>query len=71
MALVTFSEALDLLREGRSLQREGWHGKHCVKMHRSREPFTDDFLVILTESGAYMPWLASPADVVADDWRVL
>lgn len=68
---MTFSKALELIHEGRTLAREGWHGKHAVKMHRALEPFTDDFLVILTESGAYMPWLASPQDLVADDWRVL
>jgi hypothetical protein len=70
---MTFSEALNLLREGRLLAREGWHGSHAVKLYEPGEdtPFTGPFLVIQTEKGEYMPWLAAPADLVALDWHVL
>ena len=70
---MTFSKALELLHEGRSLAREGWHGKHAVKLYEPNEdmPFTGPFLMIETEKGDCMPWLASPADLVAEDWGVL
>ena len=70
---MTFSEALNLLTEGRTLAREGWDGAHAITRYEPNEdmPFTGPFLVIQTEKGEYMPWLASPADLVAEDWRVL
>lgn len=70
---MTFAEALKLIQEGRTLQRDGWHGKHCVSIYTppSGSPFTGPFLVIQTEKGEYMPWLASSADLVAEDWLVL
>lgn len=70
---MTFSEALALLQEDRSLTREGWNGSHAVSRYEPGEdmPFTGPFLVIQTDKGDYMPWMATPADIVAEDWRVL
>lgn len=46
---MNFSEALQALKDGHRVSREGWNG-------------TD---------GAFVPWLASQTDLLAEDWGVV
>lgn len=82
---MTFSEALDECKKGKKIGREGWNGKYqyvelcrmlnCVNMEGIE--YTPDhkamgnyFLMFVGTQGSQCGWLASQADMLADDWRV-
>lgn len=69
----TFSDALIYLKQDAPVCRQGWYGKHYLKLHTPSqdEPSTQPYIVIFTHHGAVVPWLASQADLLAEDWRVL
>ena len=66
-----FGEAIRELKKGRSLYREGWNGKH---MFIYLKRFVDNFepcIVMFTAQDKFQPgWLASQADMLAEDWLV-
>lgn len=69
-----FGTALSLLKGGRRIAREGWNGKGmylyldehpCGPTGTKYEPV----IVMYTAQGYHQPgWLASQADMLADDW---
>lgn len=82
---MTFSEALNGLKDGKKIKRNGWNGKNqYVAMARMKEcvlangefiwdPRHDNagsnFLMFVGTSGYECGWLASQADMLADDWE--
>ncbi|MGN6103514.1 MAG: DUF2829 domain-containing protein [Kofleriaceae bacterium] len=74
-----FSQALVERQQGRRIRRAGWDGKnmhiyiedlliHALFQGRKYEPC----IVMRTAQGQYQPgWLASQADLLADDWEVV
>lgn len=69
-----FSVALEMARNGMSIQRAGWNGSDL--MVRAQFPdehskMTLPYLYIEYPDGKRCPWLASQTDLMADDWRVL
>lgn len=69
-----FEEALELLKDGAFLYREGWNGPNqCIGLHSPDEhsEMTKPFLYITTADGDKIPWLASQTDLLADDWKVV
>ena len=77
MTKVDFSEALRELKNGRSIQREGWNGKgmliRMVEFTPTKEEIQIDNkgLVIRTPAGTYNNWMPSIIDLLAEDWVVL
>ena len=69
-----FSDALDSLKQGDRVQREGWYGpRQYVEMQVPDEnsKMTLPYLFIRTVQGDLVPWLASQIDLLAHDWHVL
>jgi hypothetical protein len=66
-----FGQALDVLRSGRSVTREGWNGK-CqyltLQPADSRTEMTMPYIFITTVQNHRVPWVASQTDLLADDW---
>ena len=77
---LTFSEALELIKEGRRLARKGWNGKGMFIYHVGDWNFaeravpehyhSDPFIAMKTASETVVPWLASQSDILADDWMI-
>jgi hypothetical protein len=82
---MTFGEALETLNAGRPVERLGWNGKGMwLELWKPGEHLGDmveDFrgqpravlpcIAMVTAQGNFQPgWLASQADMLADDWRV-
>lgn len=83
---MTFSEALEQIKEGKRLARKGWNGKDMFiflvpgsTFKVNREPLlsmlgegTDvtyhAHVDMKTSQGYIVPWLASQADLLANDW---
>lgn len=75
-----FGYALEALKAGRGVRREGWNGKGLtVKMQVPDEhsKMTLPYLYIeypedaANTPGARCPWLASQTDILAEDWGIV
>lgn len=69
---MNFGEALEALKNGLPVTREGWNGKgqHIAMQYPDDYSFmTLPYIFIVTVSGDRVPWLASQTDLLADDWR--
>ena len=81
-----FGEAIKLLKEGKKLQREGWNGKNqyieLAKeisytnadgeiINAEHEAIGNKAIAFVGTSGVQLGWLASQADMLAEDWRIV
>lgn len=78
--MVSFSVALEAVKQGKFIQRFGWNGIGLlVKAQYPDEhsKMTLPYLYIEYPSdatntpGARCPWLASQTDIMSDDWEVI
>lgn len=82
---MNFGQALEAIKDGQCVQREGWNGKgmHIYLEEYSRyvvgggvfagqERQYAPCICMFTAEGMHQPgWLASQADMLADDWRTI
>jgi hypothetical protein len=74
---MNFGQALELLKSGRKVAREGWNGKGMFIVHSSGvSDFRDycdleHFLAIKNVKGTYNTWVPSISDLFAEDWEVI
>lgn len=79
-----FGEAIKLVKQGKKVQREGWNGKNqYIELATSISYKNADGNIINVEhdaigncaiafvgtSGVQLGWLASQADMLANDWK--
>lgn len=80
-----FGEAIERCKEGAKIQREGWNGKNqyvelawgisymnsqgIVNVNHAN--IGNNALAFVGTSGVQIGWLASQADMLAEDWRVI
>lgn len=80
-----FGKAIQLLKEGKRLQRKGWNGKkQYIELATNISYKNNDEEIINAEhdsmgnkaiafvgtSGVQLGWLASQADMLAEDWKI-
>lgn len=86
MKNVSFSCALACLKEGKKIKRAGWNSKtqYIILAHMQtcvtatgisindpeHENIGSKFLLFVGSSGYQCGWLASQADILAEDWEV-
>ena len=78
---LTFGDAITLLEQGYKMARKGWNGKDLFIFQIKSWSFLPDqfekkttpnpFLAICNGDGVVNPWVASPSDTLAKDWRVV
>jgi len=81
-----FGEAIEKCKQGAKIQREGWNGKAqyvelatCVSYKNAEGEIVNvdhaaignQALAFVGTSGVQIGWLASQADMLAEDWRVV
>lgn len=74
-----FGEAIKLLKQGKKVAREGWNGKNqYIKLatninyvNAEHEAIGNKAIVFVGTSEVQPGWLASQADMLAEDWRVV
>lgn len=69
---MSFSLALEILKDGGRVQREGWNGKGMwLKLQKPdyNSKMTLPYIYIKTTDEQLVPWLASQADLLASDWK--
>jgi len=76
----SFSEALEVVKTGKSIQRAGWNGsglKVKAQFPDENSKMTLPYLYIeypldaKNTPGARCPWHASQTDILAEDWGIL
>ena len=66
-------QALEVLRNGRSVARRGWNGPNqflTLQSPDANSKMTLPYIYITTAQGHKVPWLASQTDILAQDWFV-
>ena len=81
-----FGKAIQLLKEGKRLQREGWNGKgqyielatnisytnaNKEVINVEHEAIGNKAIAFVGTSGVQLGWLASQADMLAEDWKIV
>lgn len=83
--LTSFGAALECLKAGLKMKRKGWNGKNqyielasCISYQSpdgeitncEHEAIGNKAIAFVGTSGVQMGWLASQADMLADDWML-
>ena len=81
---MNFGDALEALKEGKKVARDGWNGKGmflflsppvgCQMYSKYTGKGINDlqpFIVMKTADETLVPWLASQTDVLAEDWDII
>lgn len=83
--IMDFGDAIKLLKEGKKLQRKGWNGKGQyielatgISYRNNNDEIIDVFhndieskaIAFVGTSGVQLGWLASQADMLAEDWII-
>jgi hypothetical protein len=81
-----FGEAIKQVKQGKRIQRKGWNGKNQYielatrisyvntkgeTVNAQHEAIGNNALAFVGTSGVQLGWLASQADMLADDWQVV
>lgn len=87
MKSINFGQALEGLKQGKLVAREGWNGKGMFLLLVSGESVREaingtygdeensipvlDAIYMKTAQGTLVPWLASQTDVLSEDWLLV
>ncbi len=81
-----FGKAIQLLKEGKRVQRQGWNGKNqyielatnisykntnAEVVNAEHNAIGNKAISFVGTSGVQLGWLASQADMLAEDWKVV
>lgn len=81
-----FGKAIQLLKQGKKVQREGWNGKNQYIelatdisyknisneiINAEHKEIGNKAIAFVGTSGIQLGWLASQADMLAEDWKIV
>lgn len=70
----TFGNALTALKAGKQVARGGWNGKGMYLMLQTPDEnskMQQPYIYMSPVDGKLIPWTASQADILSEDWFVL
>lgn len=68
---MNFGQAIEQLKQGKRMTREGWNGKGQFIELQVPDEFSKmkkPYIYISPVDGQLVPWLASQTDMLAEDW---
>jgi hypothetical protein len=84
---MNFGQAIEALKSGSKVAREGWNGKGMFLYHVPAQSYPADtevakatfgeqvpygaYIAMKTAQNNVVPWLASQTDVLAEDWTIV
>lgn len=83
---MNFGSAIEAAKSGKRIQRAGWNGKNqyvelatCISytnangqiVNVNHDAIGNAALSFVGTSGVQLGWLASQADMLADDWQIV
>ncbi|OKI54535.1 DUF2829 domain-containing protein [Micromonospora sp. CB01531] len=69
-----FGQALDELRQGKTVTRSGWNGKRqflALQVPDEHSKMRRPYIYISPVDGDLVPWVASQSDLLAEDWLLV
>lgn len=84
--LFDFGQAIQYLKQGKKVQREGWNGKNQYIelaenisyknnnneiINAEHKAIGNKAIAFIGTSGVQLGWLASQADMLAEDWKIV
>ena len=81
-----FGQALEALKQGKKVSREGWNGKNQYielatkisyinaqgeEINVNHATMGNKAIAFVGTSGVQLGWLASQADMLSEDWRIV
>ena len=70
---MNFGEAIASMRRGEVVARQGWNGQGmwlALQVPDEHSKMTQPYIYIKTVQDDLVPWLASQADMLAEDWVI-
>lgn len=67
-------DAIRALRQGQDVGRAGWNGRGMalrLQVPDAHSKMSLPYIFMRTVDGAYVPWVASQTDLLADDWETV
>ena len=74
MTTFEFGKALEALKAGQKVARQGWNGKGMwlnLQVPDAHSKMSLPYIYMFTACQNQVPWLASQTDVLADDWAIV
>ena len=75
---MTFGQAMEELKEGKALEREGWNGKGMTlkaqfpdENSKMTHPYLYMTIPDCQEGTRLLPWQPAQVDLFSEDWRVV
>lgn len=71
---MTIGAAVELLKKGRRVAREGWNGKGmflALQVPDAHSKMGLPYVYMKTVDGLFVPWVCSQTDLLAEDWIVV
>jgi hypothetical protein len=68
---MNFGQAIDALKENKPVARRGWNGKNMHIYLVIEEPYEPCIYMLTAQEKMQPGWLASQADMLAEDWYVV
>jgi hypothetical protein len=68
MEKMNFGQAIEALKCGALIQREGWNGKDMYLYLKTFEGYEPCIIMFTAEKKEQPGWLASQADILSNDW---
>lgn len=83
---MNFGQAIEAVKSGKKAQREGWNGKNqyielatCISyknadgeiVNAEHDAIGNKAIAFVGTSGVQLGWLASQADMLAEDWKIV
>lgn len=71
---MNFGQALEQLKLGSKVSRNGWNGKGMwihLQVPDVHSKMSLPYIYMKTADDKFVPWLASQTDVLAEDWVIV
>lgn len=67
---MNFGQAIELLKQGKKVQRNGWNGKNMwleLQVPDEHSKMSLPYIYMFTADAKLVPWLASQTDMLCED----
>lgn len=74
MIMMNFGQAIEAMKAGKKVAREGWNGKGmhiALQVPDEHSKMRKPYIYMCPVDGELVPWLASQTDILAEDYTVV
>jgi len=72
--MLNFGQAIEAMKMGSKVARDGWNGKGmwiALQVPDQHSKMQQPYIYMCPVGGKLVPWLASQADMLANDWLIV